>query len=520
MPRQIIINSIPQETRVATVEDARILNVQVERRRERGLAGSIYKGRVTRVLPGMQAAFVDIGLPKAAFLPGADFLDGHQSAPAPRRPSWMTRAPASSTDDGAAEEEVFPPPPPLLPIEQRLRESQEVIVQIGKEPIGSKGARVTSHVSLPGRLLVYLPIDSQLGVSRRIEDEDERLRLCSAIESVPGIGGGVIVRTACEGVAADEIQADLRQLHGLWQHIAKTAQQSSAPALLHQDLDVTLRTVRDLRVLDVTKIVVDDPDDYRRILEFVDAVMPDSPPRVELYEEGEPIFGRYGIEAQIQKALEPRVWLRSGGYIVVDTTEALTSIDVNTGRFIGKKDQQETALKTNLEAAHSIAEQLRLREIGGVIVIDFIDMELATDREAVLTTLEEALQVQRTRAEVHGFSELGLVEMTRHRKRENLSQRLCEPCPQCRGKGFVKATATTAYEILRAIRREAQSAPSLRRVEVFLHSAVAAFLTEYEPTALHDLEHELGIEIGLRETGDGSADDYRLTSSQALPGAM
>lgn len=519
MTRQIIINATREETRVATMESARILQVQIERRRERGLVGSIYKGRVTRVLPGMQAAFVDIGLPKAAFLPAADFLavgaidggDGDVDHPA--------AAATGDTPDGPADGPRGGRPRSLPPIEERLQKGQDVIVQIAKEPIATKGARVTSNVSLPGRLLVYLPTGDHVGISKRIEDEEERLRLQEAVTSIASLRGGVIVRTACVGVPKREIQGDLRMLRNLWRQISAKAEGVAAPALLHQDLDVVLRTVRDIRVMDVGKIVVDDRGAYERIVEFIESVMPRWRPRVELYDLPEPIFERYGVEAQINKALEPRVWLRSGGYLVIDQTEALISIDVNTGRFVGKSDQRDTALKTNLEAAQAIAEQLRLRNLGGVIVIDFIDMEQAGDRQAVVAALEEALRNQRARAEVYGFTELGLVQMTRHRRSESLAQRLCEPCPTCSGRGYVKATATTAYEILRRIRRAAQT-PDVRQIAVTLHPAVASFLAEFEPAAIADLELELGVDVVLQPARDGGAELYSVTAMSAVPGAM
>ncbi len=515
MTRQIIINTMPQETRVVALENARLVNFQIERRHERGLVGSIFKGKVTRVLPGMQAAFVDIGLEKAAFLPAADYLTEHAPPRFKPRDTHPSDTHSSATETGPAgteetEEAVFPRDPPPLPLEDRLQEGQEIIVQIGKEPIGSKGARVTSLVSLPGRLVVYLPIGDHIGISRRIGDEAERTRLADAVGSDPSSSGGVIIRTACEGISEDEIRADLAMLRNLWKSLTAAARDCVAPALLHQDLDVSLRTIRDMRAMEITKIVVDEPAAYHRIGNFVRAVMPQAPPRVELYDDTDPIFERYGIEPQIEKALEPRVWLRSGGYIIIDTTEALTSIDVNTGRFTGKKDQRETALKINLEAAQAVAEQLRLRDIGGVIVIDFIDLDLVEDRDAVLTALDEAMQLQRTRAEVHGFSELGLVEMTRHRKRENLRQRLCDPCPRCRGRGYVKAAATTAYEAIRAIRRAATTTSAGGTIQICVHPEVAAFLAEYEPSAFDDLESEFHVQIKLQASAAGGPDEFAV----------
>jgi ribonuclease G len=511
VPRQIIINSTPQEARVATMENARLLEIQIERVRERSLAGSICKGRVMRVLPGMQAAFVDIGLEKAAFLPGADFFplsadeyaqvtpdDGHEPPPAD----------APAADDAAAattrRTRVLPP------IEERLQKGQDVIVQISKEPIGTKGARVTSNISLPGRYLVYLPFSGQVGVSRRIASEDERQRLREAVEAVANDAGGIIIRTACEGVSKKEIQSDLRLLRRQWQHLSKKAESLPAPAILHQELDVVLRTMRDLSAPDVTRIVVDNRRDYQRVLDFIDEVMPRWRPRVELYELIEPIFERYGIEAQINKALERKVWLKSGGYIAIDHTEALTAIDVNTGRFVGKTDQHETMLRTNLEAARVLVDQLRLRNIGGLIIIDFIDMEHADDRKAVLAALNEALKGDKARATILGLSELGLVEMTRQRTRESLTQRLCEPCPTCGERGHVKAVATTAYEVLRRIRREATMNGAVQGIALTIHPQIGAFLAQYEPAALREIERELGVAVTVRDADGASPADYTV----------
>jgi ribonuclease G len=520
VPRQIIINSTPQEARVATMENARLLEIQLERVRERSMAGSICKGRVLRVLPGMQAAFVDIGLEKAAFLPGADFFPLSADEYALDDPTFdaaeANPAPAGS-DDGAAQ----PPLPPkrsrsMPPIEERLQKGQDIIVQIGKEPLGSKGARVTSNISLPGRYLVYLPFSRQVGVSRRIASEEERQRLREAVEAVAAPeSGGIIIRTACEGVSKREIQADLRLLRKLWTRLARKAETQPAPAILHQELDVILRTMRDLSASDVTRVVVDNRRDYQRIVDFIDEVMPRWRPRVELYDLAEPIFERYGIEAQIAKALERKVWLKSGGYIVIDHTEALTAIDVNTGRFVGKTDQHETALRTNLDAARVIVDQLRLRNIGGLIVIDFIDMEHADHRKAVLAALTDALKADKARANIVGLSELGLVEMTRQRTRESLARRLCEPCPTCNQRGIVKGVATIAYEVLRRIRREATMNAPVQQVTVHLHPSVAAFLSRYEPAALRELERELSAAIVVHQTDEGPAGEFSVTAAVA-----
>jgi ribonuclease G len=499
------------------MENARLLEIQIERVRERSMVGSICKGRVLRVLPGMQAAFVDIGLEKAAFLPGSDLSLLSADEYALNESAVEVGEVASA---GAAETVVVEPPSapparrtrPVAPIEERLQKGEDIIVQISKEPIGSKGARVTSNISLPGRYLVYLPLSRQIGVSRRIASDEERQRLREAVEAVAPESGGIIIRTACEGVSKREIQSDLRLLRKLWTRLSRKATTLPAPTILHQELDVVLRTMRDLSASDVTRVVVDNRRDYQRILDFIEEVMPRWRPRVELYELVEPIFERYGIEAQIAKALERKVWLKSGGYIVIDHTEALTAIDVNTGRFVGKTDHHDTALRTNLEAARVIVDQLRLRNIGGLIVIDFIDMENGEHRKAVLSALTEALKGDKARANIVGLSELGLVEMTRQRTRESLTQRLCEPCRTCGQRGLIKGVDTIAYEVLRRIRREAAMNAPVQQVVVDLHPSVAGFLQQHEPAALRELERELSIQVALHHTPDGAPGEYSVTA--------
>jgi len=513
--RQIIINANPQEARVAVMENARLAEIFIERTREKGIVGSIYKGRVSRVLPGMQAAFVDIGLPKAAFLPASEFLqtaDGTKILDAEfDKEEFLVSPAAADASPGEGDTRALE----LPPIEERLKKGQEILVQISKEPIGSKGTRLTGNISIPGRYLVYLPLSRHIGVSRRITDDKERDRLRAAVESVGTGGGGIIIRTACEGVTKREIQADLRLLRRLWAQISRRRENLPTPSPLYADLDLILRTVRDLFTGDVARILVDNRRDYRRIADFVETAMPRLRSRVELYDSPEPIFERYGIESQISKAMERKVWLRSGGYIVIDHTEALTAIDVNTGRFVGGANQEDTILKTNLEAAHVIVEQLRLRNIGGLIIVDFIDMEDLEHRQAVLSELTRALESDRARSTILGISELGLLEMTRKRTRESLAQRLCEPCPACSGKGRVKAVAAIAYEVLRRVRREAAFHAPLQRVDVALHPLVAAFMDEQEPAALREIEHELAIEIRLRLSNDRPPDQYEVTGVAA-----
>jgi len=512
MSRQIIINANPQEARVALMENARLCEIFIERTREKGIAGSIYKGRIARVLPGMQAAFVDIGLPKAAFLHASECipggidaclvghdLDDNEIFVSPREPTASPyNGPSRNTE-----------PPPIAEL---VKKGQEVLVQIAKEPMGTKGARLTCNISTPGRYLVYLPLSQHTGISRRITDEQERERLRTAVDAVGTAGGGIIIRTAAEGVSKREIQADLRMLRRLWAQITRRRDSLPTPSPLHADLDIVLRTIRDLFTRDVTRILVDNRRDYQRILDFIATAMPRLPARVELYESAEPIFERYGIESQISKALERKVWLKSGGHIVIDHTEALTAIDVNTGRYVGGASQKDTILRTNLEASRAIVHQLRLRNIGGLIIIDFIDMDDAEHRRSVLTEFNAAMQADKAKKMILGISELGLVEMTRKRTRESLGQRLCEPCPTCGGNARLKSVAATAYDLLRRIRREAKMNAPLQQVTVTLHPLVATFLDQQEPAAIREIEHELDIKIVMRKSREHPPDQYAVVA--------
>jgi ribonuclease G len=508
--REIVINSAPYETRVALLEKRRLIEIFIERSRDRGVAGNIYKGRVTRVLPGMQAAFVDIGLEKAAFLHASDLdaeLDDEFLA--------EEGIPPAEVSPAAAEGAPSRPPRPRVPIEERLTKGQEILVQVAKQPIGSKGARVTGVISLPGRHLVFMPASNHIGVSRRIEDEAERARLKEIVSSERPPEGGFIVRTACEGLSKREVQGDIRFLLKLWNRILYKSERVGAPALLHYDMDLVLRTVRDLFTAETQRLVVDTPRDHQRILDFLDTVMPRLKARVELYEGPEPIADHFGIEAQITKALERKVWLKSGGYIVIDHTEALTVVDVNTGRFVGKKTQEETVVRTNLEAATTIVQQLRLRNIGGLIVIDFIDMEDRANQREVFEALTDALKKDKARSKVLRISELGLIEMTRKRTRESLMQLLCAPCATCSGKAYTKSTATIGYEVLRRIQREAAVNPTLAQITVQAHPGVAQFLLHDEDRTLQSLESRLGKKIVIKAVPDLHEDKYEITGVEA-----
>ncbi|MFN8542659.1 MAG: Rne/Rng family ribonuclease [Candidatus Binatia bacterium] len=491
MGRHILINVAPWEARVAVLEDATLAELHIERHAEQGVAGNVYRGKVVRVLPGMQAAFLDIGLEKAAFIHVSDLAS----------PDVVPPDVAEDVSDAEQLEAALEPVRPRRaprdprPIEERLQRGDELIVQVSKEPIGTKGARVTAQISLPGRFLVYMPGTRHIGLSRRLEDPTERDRLRTIVEAVRPAEGGLIVRTACEGATERELQDDVQFLTRLWENVRDRATTTPAPALLHQDLDVVLRTVRDLFTTDVEVLTVDTPNDHARVLEFVQALMPRLADRVQLYTGTTPLFDAYGIEPKIARALERRVWLKSGGYLIFDQTESLTTVDVNTGRYVGKHDQEETILRTNLEAAQQVVQQLRLRNIGGIIVIDFIDMESLENRQKVLDVLQEATRRDKARSTVLRISELGLVQMTRKRTRESLEQLLTSPCPHCRGTGRERSTEALAYEALRRVQREVVGTNAGTAVRLRVPRDVVTFLVQHQPRHVQALARLVGRTI-------------------------
>jgi ribonuclease G len=550
LKKQIILNCTPQETRVAILEANQLAELYIERLRNRGVVGNIYKARVQRVLPGMQAAFVDVGFEKAAFLHSSDFqYDVSELPPAAadagngdaaemsdvstathaqartleelpaERSDEMDFAPAAEpeTEGGAAATVAVPRPARRarrVPLESKLARGQEILVQVSKEPMGTKGSRVTSYISLAGRYLVFMPTTNHIGVSRRIADEDERKRLKELVASLlPADGGGFIVRTVCEGLSKREIQADINFLTQQWSRILRKSESASAPAMLYHDMDQVQRTVRDLLTPEVGRVFVDSPHEHQRILELVDTLAPRLKGRIELYEDAEPIFERFGIEVQIDKALDRKVWLKSGGSLVIDRTEALTAVDVNTGRYVGKKSQDETILRTNLEAAEEVVRQLRLRNIGGLIIIDFIDMEKAADRQRVYDTLQEAVrQKDKAQTKILKISELGLVEMTRKRTRENLEQLLCSPCPHCDGRGQAKSAETISYEILRKVQHMSALPTDGSRVVVKTSAAVAEFLSDSESRVLDQIEKAIGKRIIVKAQESFRRGQYEIVS--------
>ncbi|HEY6966108.1 MAG TPA: ribonuclease G [Burkholderiales bacterium] len=432
MSEEILVNVTPQETRVAVLAAGQVQELLIERAVSRGLVGNIYMGKVARVLPGMQSAFVDIGLERAAFLHVADI--------------WEHK---KTNGEGAT----------ARPIERILAEGQPIMVQVLKDPIGSKGARLSTQLSVAGRLLVYLPQDPHIGISQRIEDEAGRAALRARVkELVPADEkGGFILRTLAEGASDDGLRADIGYLRHLWRDIQDRALAAQPPRLLYQDLSLAERVLRDMVTEATAAVRIDSRENFQKLEAFAQAYMPALRGRLEHYTGERPLFELHNVEQEIEKALARRVDLKSGGTLVIDQTEAMTTIDVNTGGFVGQRNFDDTVFKTNLEAAQAIARQLRLRNLGGIIVVDFIDMESTEHRAAVLEELGRALARDRTRMTVSGFTALGLVEMTRKRTRESLAHVLCEPCAACGGRGAVKTARTVCYEVLREILREARA---------------------------------------------------------------
>ena len=478
MSEEILINVTPQETRVAVAGGGVVQELLVERAASRGLVGNIYVGRVARVLPGMQSAFVEIGLERAAFLHAADIREGRDAA---------------------------------RPIEKVLAEGQPVMAQVVKDPIGSKGARLSTQISIAGRLLVYLPHDPHIGISQKIEDENGRALLRDRVkELLPADEtGGFIIRTLAETATETELRADVEYLRTLWRSIRERSLGAEAPALLYQDLSLAQRVLRDMVGADTARVLVDSRENYQALKAFAESYMPQVPGKIEHYAGERPLFELYNVEQEIEKALSRRVELKSGGTLVIDQTEALTTIDVNTGGFVGSRNFDDTVFKTNLEAAQAIARQLRLRNLGGIVVIDFIDMQSDEHRAAVLEELKRALARDRTRITVNGFTGLGLVEMTRKRTRESLAHVLCEPCPTCAGRGAVKTADTVCYEILREVLREAR-AFSAKEFRVLASQSVIDRFLEEESSSLAMLAEFIGKPVSMQVESSYTQEQYDI----------
>lgn len=478
---QILVNITPQETRVAVLEDAIVQELHIERSASRGIVGNIYLGQVKRVLPGMQSAFIEIGLERAAFLHIADVLEQRQHPSEPQR------------------------------IEKMLFEGQTVLVQVIKDPIGTKGARLSTQISLAGRFLVHLPQEEHIGISQKIELEADRLSLKSRLESVLPKDGprGYIIRTSAETATNDELRADVEYLSKLWSDIKQKSVTLPAKSLLYDDLPLAVRVLRDMVSDHTEKVIVDSTENYGKMVEFAEAYVQSAVEKIERYSGERPLFELHGIETEIEKALSRRVNLKFGGYLIIDQTEAMTTIDVNTGGFVGNRNFDETIFKTNLEATLTLARQLRLRNLGGIIIVDFIDMDSEEHRNAVLTELAKALARDRTRVTLNGFTSLGLVEVTRKRTRESLAHVLCEPCPVCQGRGEIKTAQTVCYEIQREIVRESRRFDA-KGFRILAAQSVIDMLLDEESQSLAMLIDFIGKPISLSVESSYSQEQFDI----------
>ncbi|HRH90838.1 MAG TPA: ribonuclease G [Agitococcus sp.] len=464
MSEEVLINITPMECRVALVENGIVQELFVERTAKRGLVSNIYKGKVVRVLPGMQAAFVEIGLSRTAFLHANDIVH--------------------------LKKELMLEPPPITDL---IHEGQMVTVQVIKDMFGSKGARLTTDLSIPSRYLVYMPFGEHIGISQRIESEEERERLKALIRQIrdehsDSLKGGVIVRTAAEGISEEELRQDMAYLIKLWQHINDKKQKVQNPTLIYEELPLYQRIVRDLVIQNISKIYVDSRENFGKLVDFVKEFVPNAEEKLEHYPGERPLFELYNIEDDLQKALSRKVALKSGGYLIIDQTEAMTTVDVNTGSFVGSRTLEDTVFKTNLEATHAIARQLRLRNLGGIIIIDFIDMQEEEHKSQVLKAFEKMLARDHAKTKITQVSELGLVEMTRKRTRESLEHLLCEVCPTCQGRGSIKTAETVCFEIFREILREARAYDAANGYMVIANQKIIDRLLSEESAAVADLE--------------------------------
>ncbi|MEZ4743596.1 MAG: Rne/Rng family ribonuclease [Bdellovibrionota bacterium] len=480
--KKIIINHNSSEIRAALIENGKLIELFIERRTTHSIVGNIYKAIVTRVLPGMNSAFLDIGDQRSAFLFGGDVIDTNK--PIPERIDEEN----DILSDNIKANEV------TIPIEKNLREGQQVYVQVSKDPLGSKGPRVTGNLTIAGRYLVLTPYSSHIGISRRIELEEERLRLKKLLESILPKDIGVIVRTAARGATKEELINDINFLKQTWSNIRKSMPLAKAPSLLHSDLDLTNKIIRDLYEDSINSIVVDDEEVYKSLQKFLWTNLPTASDALELYNQEKPIFDEFDIEFDIAKALSKRVDLPSGGYLIIEQTEALTSIDVNTGKFVGKANAQETILKTNLEAINAICEQLRVRNIGGIIILDFIDMESLINRDLIYDQLLEALKADRARTNILRISELGLIQMTRKRTSDSLERSITVPCPHCNGSGIVRSIQTEAYDLLREIQRISLQTHQ-KSIKVRVRSDIKDWILNQEKDLYKKLIIEKNLEV-------------------------
>lgn len=506
MTTEILINSRPYEVRIALVEDGHLTEFHMQRPTEKGLMGNIYLGKVVRVLPGMQAAFIDIGLERTGFLYVDDVFvpDKKDSIPNPAlhsNPRYELLDPSlpEYTKKGSQGHHI----------EDLLKEGQSILVQVSKDPIGTKGARLTCHFTLPCRNLVYIPLTDHIGISRKIEDDDVRISLREKIEELRPAETGFIVRTVAEFAAPEELEADMEYLLHLWEDIQDIAKTARTPSRVYEDLDITLKSIRDLFTNDVDKLTIDDEVAHGKLLNFVENFAPQLKDKIVLHQADDRLFESRGLDVEISRAIEKKVWLRSGGYIIIESTEALSVIDVNTGRFVGKNNLNETIFKTNMEAAKEIAFQLRLRNIGGIIIIDFIDMEDEEHRDKLFDTFKEAVKKDKSRINILKLSEFGLVQMTRKRNSDNLYQLMCEPCHYCAGEGMLKSRRSICYDIFRKISRNASRAGG-NTVTVRVHPRIADMLLKEEQKTTELTEKDTGKRIVIAAAQELHIEKYEI----------
>ncbi len=499
MTKEMIISSNGHETMVAILEDDLVAEIFVEREHQRGVVGNVYKGRVSKVLPGMQSSFIDIGLERDGFLYVADIIDTMEEFD--KLESSDEEGGAKSGGGRGDRDRDRDKPQPK--IEDLVREGQEIIVQVVKEPLGTKGARLTSHVTMPGRFLVFMPTVDHVGVSRKIESREERSRLRAIVREfreAHGFTGGVIIRTAASGRPKEDILSDLDAFHKIWTEIRQKTESSRAPAVLYREPSIVGKLLRDLLTEEFQAIRIDHAAEHQRVLELIEHILPSLAPKVKLYTKPFPIFEEYGVQQEIDKALKSKVWLKSGGSIVINQTEALVAIDVNTGRYVGKKTSgrlEDTIVKTNLEAVKEIVRQIRLRDLGGIIVLDFIDMEEKKNRQKVLQAVELELKKDRSPSKALAVSDFGLVIITRKRVKQSLERVLTEPCPYCSGTGVIKSTSTICYEILSEVKKVG---PDLNghRLLLRVNPDIARALKEEESGVLSDLKQSLGKDVSIK----------------------
>jgi len=490
MVKEILVSDDEFETRVAVLEDGLLVEYYMERKGEQRILHNIYKGRVASILPGMQAAFVDIGLDRNAFLHISDL--------------YRTINEYGELVESSRKERRN--------IADLLKKDQEIIVQVAKEAMGMKGPRVTAYITLPGRYLVYMPTLENIGISRKIERESERRRLRNLILRLRPDNRGYIVRTAAEGKGEEVFRAEMEFLHKQWKEILRKAEQLPAPALLHEDLGLLYRVVRDIMSEDVSQVIVEPREAYERLISYMEVALPELKDKVKLHADREPLFDVYGIDKELRRSLRQKIWLKSGGHIVINETEALVSIDVNTGKYVGKEDPDDTILRTNLEAAEEIARQIRLRDLGGIIIIDFIDMGVKRHKREVLKALEEHLKRDRSRSNVLKFTELGLVEMTRQRSKPSLNTLLCQPCPYCEGSGMILSEDTIVIKLFRDLKRASLKVERAKGIRVVASEPIIKRLKTKEIDKLRRLERELGLRIEMMSDPDMHIEDYRLFS--------